>query len=368
MSDSLGPSVEGQPNESEEPQRPWLRKAVAPVGAFVKWCWRPIARVARVLFESIAALLISRTTGRLYVGRVVVSGVLAAGLILTGGFWGWIPGDQGMPDRRTAIEDSLKLAAGVGAIAAALLSWEKMNIALAGHQHQVEDLALRERHAADDLAARRTEFEERVAQAALDHALAIAAQNEARFIGAVKMLGEADPLIRAGGLFALDELLKRTDDFRTAALDLLNGFLRAKRPAAIAHADDADYRAAITIALAIPSPWRSRMDLARHHLEGSVLSGDLEGFTFRNATLKNCSFSSAALKNADFTGADLQECGLLGATTFDACNFTGARFTHLYIDTDSDQKVAFTRCQLPAHHQSDGTFDLAELDQITWVR
>jgi uncharacterized protein YjbI with pentapeptide repeats len=180
-----------------------------------------------------------------------------------------------------------------------------------------------------------------------------------RFNTAIDHLGASDEVVRAGGVRALDRILRDSATDRDRVLESLTGFLRTHT----ANNSDATTGDDITAAIAVlrnrPRPGRRtkespldlrgtrlpRANLAATQLRGANLTGaELTSTTLRHAALDNARLASATLIDADLTGVTLTSAVLTGArltrATLTTADLSDADLTNADLTrTDLDNTV-----------------------------
>lgn len=206
--------------------------------------------------------------------------------------------------RNGARETGLKMAAGVGALAAGLLGWGRLE--LSRDERRLD----RSGHLTD------------------------------RYSGAVEHLGHATADVQLGGIYALERLGLDSEDHRLAVIEVLCAFVRehgAIPPGNVADEVSAPpavpsvyavsrqpvtVQAALNVLQRNNTLWNIRYDLNGAHLEGANL---------KKATLALADMSGADLRSAHLDEADLRSAMLVG-TDFRGASLSGANLTKADLD------------------------------------
>jgi Pentapeptide repeats (8 copies) len=230
-------------------------------------------------------------------------------------------------------EVGLRAATGVAALIAGLLTWGRLELSRLEH-----------RLAAEAEAHRFEAEQERLVAVASEQRLAGDRDLTERFGRSVEQLGSADPLVRTGGVYALErfalDAVARTGEERDVdwrmALDLLATFARERSAVASVHGSSAQ---AVTRQGSEDLSAKARIDHGPAEVIDAVrvlgrfakragrtleVRYDLAGVNLRGANLRFASLRAADLHAADFTGADLTAADLTKADLHDA-DLTAAR-------------------------------------------
>lgn len=196
-----------------------------------------------------------------------------------------------------------------------------------------------------------------------EHRLAEQSQRNERFANAVALLGNDDPAVRTGALYALEGLARDGHD-RQSVYDVICAFARGRllpfqeleaiandsgepavgEPLTIGSPSDRrseDYEVAITVALRVPATWDVQLDLSGTAIVDRSLP-DLRGVRFDRAELVRCTVPSTALSNVSLRQAQLRDCTLseasltecdFGDSVVESCRFLGARFERTQLAT-----------------------------------
>lgn len=198
-------------------------------------------------------------------------------------------------------------------------------------------------------------------------------QLDERFARSLELMASSEGHVVSGAIFSLERIAVQSRFDRTAVVDVLAGFVRARMPLG----RQADERvppevmdalhvlARVKELRASPQPdlrrtsWKGTsllVDLSEVLLTGSFFEGALlHGGQFRKANLILANFKKAFAMEADFTGADLSSADLSGALLHSA-DFSDA---NLFGANLSGTDLTYTRF-------SDGTnLQLATYDEGT---
>ena len=249
-------------------------------------------------------------------------------------------------DVQNTIRDTgLKVTAGLAAAFAAVLTWGRLELSRLEHRNEVSG------------------------------------QITERYTRGVDQLGNGDPAVRLGGLYALERIALDSKRDRPMVCRVICAYVRYRTSTEVPppstseteissaewHGADAnrdpsvtnesskdanlppqerralavDVRTALSI-LARPEPfWETAIDLSAARLSaarlpGAVLPGaDLSGAVLPGADLSEADLTGARLSAADLTGADLFAAFLIGADLTDAnltdANLTGANLTGAHL-------------------------------------
>jgi uncharacterized protein YjbI with pentapeptide repeats len=159
-----------------------------------------------------------------------------------------------------------------------------------------------------------------------------------RFNKSVEHLGNQDLSVRLGGLYALEQILKDSDEDRNMIIEVLSAYIREKtkrekveqketnqsNPAKSTTKKNLfitnDVQTALTILARRPDKEQKedRINLAGADLTGAELEGvDLIKANLRGANLTRANLRNASLSDANLTGVDLTEVYLSGAELLD---------------------------------------------------
>ena len=152
-----------------------------------------------------------------------------------------------------------------------------------------------------------------------------------RFNTAIDHLGASDEVVRAGGVRALDRILRDSATDRDRVLESLTGFLRTHTTNSSDATTADDITAAVAVLRNRPRPGKrtteSPLDLRKTRLPQANLAAiDLRGANLTLAELTRTTLSHAALDNARLSSATLIDADLTGATLNSAV-LAGARLT-----------------------------------------
>jgi uncharacterized protein YjbI with pentapeptide repeats len=223
--------------------------------------------------------------------------------------------------RSTGRDSGLKVATGVGALAAALLAWGRLELSK------------------DE-------------------------QDSERYSKAIGHLSSERPDAQLGGLYALESLaLTAARDHQGTIVEVISAFVRRATTAAD-YATQASLTPTVEVQAALSilarHQWPTPIDLAGANLANAQLEGanfvkaELTGVDLTNANLSNgnfngANFGAATLTNVNFIGANLLRANLYNCEV-SSVNFTGAdctraifaeaRFTPTPLPTDQDASLA----------------------------
>lgn len=207
-----------------------------------------------------------------------------------------------------------------------------------------------------------------------EHRLAEQSQRNERFASSVSLLGNDDPAVRTGALYALEGLARDAHE-RQSVYDVICAFARGRLlpfeeleaisndagepavgdPLPVGSPSDRrseDYEVAITVALRVPGSWEVRLDLSGTAIVDRVLP-DLRHVRFDRAELFRCTSPSTGLSNVSFRQAQLRECTIsesalnecdFADSLVDSCRFLGARFERSQLATARVTSCHFEGC------------------------
>jgi uncharacterized protein YjbI with pentapeptide repeats len=260
-----------------------------------------------------------------HAGKVVLAGALGAATVLVLTFTalpGWWAGDKIQGDGRSTVLEvqvartnaendvrdlGLRIATGVGALAAAIVAWGRLEMSRAQHKRDDHEQLREDRR-----------------------------QQTERFGRAVEQLGSERIEIRLGGVYSLEQLYADASQERRVIAEVLVAFLRANVP---------PHRAVPDVASELrPAPWTSDIDgvlrvlrrldpapagglyLPRIDLSvGGRYRADLSGATFDDANLVGADLRLVQAEGASLTRARLQRADLTNAS------LNGADLTEAYL-------------------------------------
>ncbi|BBH70224.1 hypothetical protein ACTI_69090 [Actinoplanes sp. OR16] len=158
--------------------------------------------------------------------------------------------------------------------------------------------------------------------------LALQGQITDRFTKAVEQLGQpgvAKVDVRLGAIYALQRIMRDSDDDQAAVVDILSAFVRGHAPAprrteqvtagGVPTARPVDVQAALTVLARRDSglDGEGRVDLS----EADLSLAALRGAKLHRAEMLYANLRNANLRNADLRGADLSRATLRGANLHD---------------------------------------------------
>lgn len=217
---------------------------------------------------------------------VLVGGAITVS-VATMAVWLWPTGIWVTWDLRDALIDQsaaraartdagLKLATGLGAAVAGLLTWGRLELTAREHRRQERDLASRERAANNDFTLRDR------------------SQRSERFGSAVQLLGHDQESVRLGALYALQGLAKDSPEDAQTIYDVVCSYVRSSSTQGNENSQWAPpgsnhYESALSIALACPAEWRIRLDLRGTIRHGRTIQ----------TSYSNCDFPVLTSQTAD---------------------------------------------------------------------
>jgi hypothetical protein len=146
-----------------------------------------------------------------------------------------------------------------------------------------------------------------------------------RFTQGIDQLGSNSPEIRLGGIHALEQIAKESDEHYWPVMERLTAYIRQNAPLKPGDKQQGDVpRLGLdiqTVLSVIARRTRSYehgesepLDLSKTHLSGADLSRvNLEGANLSLADLSSANFAGAHLSNADLSNADLSNADLSNA-------------------------------------------------------
>ncbi|WP_207344643.1 pentapeptide repeat-containing protein [Arthrobacter sp. E3] len=155
-----------------------------------------------------------------------------------------------------------------------------------------------------------------------------------RYTRAIKQLGDVSPVIRLGGIKALERIAQDSERDRQTILDVLWAYLRSesplKRSSGVAAGEMKSDTAAAAVAAGrithLSRPTKLTL-LPGLNLSGAILDGaDLTDASFDGANLTGASFDGANLDGASFSAANLNH-AYLNDANLNLANLTGANLS-----------------------------------------
>lgn len=160
-----------------------------------------------------------------------------------------------------------------------------------------------------------------------------------RYTKAIEQLGSGKPEVRMGGVYALQRLMKDSQEDRRTIRSVLAAYVRT-------HAQDkpptgsdktrlaVDVEAALTVAASSQANGREPFDLRNADFHNRNLNAInltdaiLSGANLSHTNLSNATLSGANLSNANLSGANLSDANLSHTDLSDA-NLSGAELSYL---------------------------------------
>lgn len=257
-------------------------------------------------------------------------GVLLVGALAAILSFGAVFVATGGSEFKPRFETGLRAATGVAALTAGLLTWARL------------ELSRREHHLARDAEAHRFAAEQhRQAELLTDRQVARARDLTDQFGRALAQLGSETPVIRVGGLLALEryalgvtEESSRAELEWTMALQVLAAMARASSAAAVDVATEAVEAVRILGRFADRSGFSVDIafDLRKVRLQGA----DLRGASLRHSNLAGADLSRTVLTGAQLQGATLDQANMDDASLVGAVmansSMVGASLTRAVLD------------------------------------
>jgi Pentapeptide repeats (8 copies) len=178
-------------------------------------------------------------------------------------------------EQSDARDTGLKVAAGIGALAAGLLAWGRLEI------NRDERRLGRASHLTD------------------------------RYSRAVEQLGHAADDVQLGGVYALEQLGRDSEQNRVIVIEVLCAFVRVHN-GPIRRVDSSVALQPITVQAALKVLGRNRKDW--HGVEYDLANTDLRGAELRGLDYSDCNFSGSNLGGVNFAGVSLSHANLSGAS------------------------------------------------------
>jgi Pentapeptide repeats (8 copies) len=175
-----------------------------------------------------------------------------------------------------------------------------------------------------------------------------------RFVQAVDQLGKENLELRLGGIYGLERIAKRSENFYRPAMDILITYVREhaqwKAPSSTQAAQSppkpaADLQAALTVLgrrtrtynngesqrLDLRNLDLRRANLSSAHLEGAILSGaHLEGAILNGARMEESILREAHMEDASLIGAHLEK-AYLGGARLEGAKLRGAHLEEAFV-------------------------------------
>jgi uncharacterized protein YjbI with pentapeptide repeats len=267
----------------------------------------------------------------------------------------FVPSGQSVTDRSLAensVRDlGLKVAAGVAAIVAGLLTFRKYELSK-------RDQVARERAAADE-----------------------------RFSKALSQLGDPSVAIRLGGVYILTRIAIESQGYSLAVHEVLEMYCRVESERlrlSSAGARPEDILAAVTFLasqavedVSVPGLFAPGLTLR----DATLVNWDLGGAHLRNAVLKDTVLRGTNLAGVDFTSArmthvEANESDFGGSnlrlshvvtSSFHGSDFTGVKFSHSTVRASDFSGATLSRTDwtMATIHECD--FRLARLSQVAFI-
>lgn len=271
---------------------------------------------------------------------------------------------KAVTDTRTAL---VQAVGGIGVFAAAVVGLLTLLHNRQAHR-QTLDANVRQHH--ETLQANRASLEQTLEanRQSLIETLALTSRGQVteRFTNAIDQLGQsgAGKLdVRLGGIYALEQIARDSQDLAWPITEVLMAFVREHAPIdleRIRAQDDAsrmkvavDVQAALTVlGRRSPDEDRGRLDLHETNLDGA----NLDEAELAGAALNGALLADASLKDANLEGADLQNAYLVLAI------LRGANLTAATLDLASLKLADLTGATLKGAHLSSCDLEGASLN------
>ncbi|MDQ3781004.1 MAG: pentapeptide repeat-containing protein [Chloroflexota bacterium] len=187
-----------------------------------------------------------------------------------------------------------------------------------------------------------------------------------RFTRAVDQLGNDDPAVRLGGIYALERIARDSERDHRPAMEVLTAFVRRTSPRATTVAGvgtpppapvriSSETQAILSILERREARWDGPgcLNLSRTNLAGVNLAG---------STLTNICFGGADLSDAALTGADLRGVDL-GSADLSGANLGGTTLIDTRLNRASLRGANLTQADLTGANLVDADLRLAILDR-----
>lgn len=198
-------------------------------------------------------------------------------------------------------------------------------------------------------------------------------QITSRYESGIKQLGDDNITVRIGGIYALERVVKESDDNQQTIFDVLASFVRERTPKRTGELirPTRPLPADVQAALAVLGRRERRTRIRPPDLHGTVLSGadlrrtllrgvqlydalldraqfvdaTLDGAHLNGASLYEADLSNATLRDADLTGSDLRKARLyrtdFAGATLTGCRLDGCDLSAAHNLTENQRKAAF---------------------------